>query len=269
MRRTALLVTIVALASMALAAPAFAAAPTGDLYANRTTIASLPFTESVDTTEATTDANDTEAVGPCGPVPTDASVWYEYTAASDAGFLVDTNSSTYSTGIVVATGSPGSFQLVTCNAGAIAVPSIPGETYAILVFDYQGDGGGNGGTLDITVADVPPPPVLDVTVAPTGHFDSKTGVATIHGTVTCTGGDFEGKSFIDVQLTQAIGRIRLSGEGFTTFSCDGTTQAWSAEVFSSAGKFAGGKATVAMFAVATGPGGSDVVDATMSVTLKK
>jgi len=269
MRRAALLITIVALASMALAAPAFAAAPTGDLYANRTTIASLPFTQAIDTTEATTDADDAEAVAPCAPVPTDASVWYEYTATSDAGFIVDTNSSTYSTAIVVATGSPGSFDFVTCSAGSVFVPSVPGVTYAILVFDYQGDAGGNGGTLTISVADVPPPPVLDVTVAPTGHFNAKTGTATIHGTLSCTGGDVEGKNFIDVQVGQTVGRIRFSGEGFTTYSCDGSARTWSAEVFSSTGKFAGGKATVSMFAVASGTGGSDVVEATTTVTLKK
>jgi hypothetical protein len=269
MRRISLLITIVALASLGLAVPVLAAAPSGDLYATRTTIATLPFNESVDTTEATTDADDVAAAADCGAPATDASVWYEYTATSDAGFLVDTNSSTYSTGIIIATGVPGSFVLLTCGPGAVSVPGTTGETYAILVFDYQGDGGGNGGTLNIAVGEIPPPPVLDVTIASSGQFNAKTGVATIHGTVTCTGGDEDGKNFIDVQLTQSIGRFRFSGGGFATFACDGSTQTWSAEVVSSTGKFAGGKATVTLFAVATGSGGSDVVDATATVTLKK
>jgi len=269
MRRSALLITIVALASLGLAVPVLAAAPSGDLYATRTAIATLPFSESVDTTEATTDANDTEAAVGCGAPATDASVWYEYTATSNAGFLVDTNSSTYSTGIIIATGVPGSFVLLTCGPGAVSVLSTTGQTYAILVFDYQGDGGGNGGTLNISVGEVPPPPVLDVTIARTGQFNSKTGTATIHGTLTCTGGDLEGKNFINVLVEQTVGRFRFSGEGFTTFSCDGTTHTWSAEVFSSAGKFAGGKATVTMFAVASGSGGSDYVDATATVTLRR
>jgi hypothetical protein len=269
MRRIALLITIVALASLGLAVPVLAAAPSGDLYATRTTIAALPFSESVDTTEATTDADDAEAAADCGAPETDASVWYEYTATSDAGFLIDTNSSTYSTGIIVATGVPGSFGLLTCGPGAVLVPATSGETYAILVFDYQGDGGGNGGTLNIAVGEIPPPPVLDVTIASSGKFNAKTGVATIHGTVTCTGGDESGKNFIDVQLTQSIGRFRFSGEGFTTFACDGTAQNWSAEVFSSSGKFAGGKASVTMSAVACASGGCDTVDVTATVTLKR
>ena len=66
MRRSALLITIVALASLGLAVPVLAAAPSGDLYATRTAIATLPFSESVDTTEATTDANDTEVAVGCG-----------------------------------------------------------------------------------------------------------------------------------------------------------------------------------------------------------
>jgi hypothetical protein len=269
MRRSALMITIVAIASLGLAVPVFAAAPTGDLYVDRTVVGAIPFAESVDTTEATTDADDTEAAAQCGAPPTDASVWYEYTATSDAGFIVDTNSSTYSTGILVMTGSPGSFSLLTCGAGSVFVSSTGGETYAILVIDYQGDGGGNGGTLNIGIDEVPPPPVLDVTIASSGGFNAKTGAATIRGTLSCTGGDVEGKNFIDVQVGQQIGRIKFSGEGFTTFPCDGTAQTWSAEVFSSTGKFAGGKATVTMFAVASGPGGGDFVEATATVTLKK
>lgn len=269
MRRTTLLITIVALASLGLAVPVLAAAPSGDLYAARTVIATLPFTASIDTTEATTDGDDAEANAQCGAPATDASVWYEYTATSDAGFVVETNNSSYSAGILVATGSPGSFVVLACGPFSVFVPATSGETYAILVFDYQGDGGGNGGTVDIGVAEVPPPPVLDVTIASSGAFNAKTGSATIHGTVTCTGGDEYGKNFLQVQVTQSIGRIRFTGDGFADFACDGTARTWSAEVFSSSGKFAGGKASVTMYAVACGRGGCDQVDATARVTLKR
>jgi hypothetical protein len=269
MRRIALLITIVALASLGLAVPVLAAAPSNDLYVARTAIDTLPFIESIDTTEATTDADDAEANAQCGAPATDASVWYEYTATSDAGFVAQTNNSTYAFGIIVATGSPGNFAVVGCSAFEAFVPATTGETCAILVFDFDASDGGNGGTVDIGVAEVPPPPVLDVTIASTGKFNAKTGSATIHGTVSCSGGDEYGKTFIDVQVTQSIGRIRFTGEGFTTFACEGTAQTWSAEVSSSSGKFAGGKASVTMFGVACGSGGCDEVDATASVTLKK
>lgn len=269
MQRAVLFLAMLALGSLGLATPVLAATPSNDLYAGRTVISATPFTDSIDTAEATTDADDAEANAQCGAPATDASVWYEYVATSDAGFIVDTNSSSYSTGIIVATGGPGSFAVFTCGPGSAFVSATTGETYAILVFDYQGDGGGNGGTLNIRIGDVPPPPVLDVTIASSGSFNAKTGAATIRGTVSCTGGDVYGKNFIDVQVGQQIGRFKFSGEGFTTFPCDGTAQTWSAEVFSSTGKFAGGKATVTMFAMATGIGGSAEVQATATVTLKK
>jgi hypothetical protein len=269
MRRSALLITIVALASLGLAVPVLAAAPTADTYAGRTTITTLPFIETIDTTEATTDADDAEANAQCGAPVTDASVWYEYTATSDAGFVVETGNSSYSAGLLVATGSPGSFVVVTCSPSSVFVPSTTGETYAILVFDDQYDGEGNGGTVDVAISEVPPPPVLDVTIASSGKFNAKTGSATILGTLSCTGGDVDGKNFIDVQVGQTVGRVRFNGEGFTTFACDGSTQTWSAEVFSSSGKFAGGKATVTLFAIACGNGGCDEVQATANVTLKK
>jgi hypothetical protein len=269
MRRSALLITIVALASLGLAVPVSAAAPSSDSYAGRTTITTLPFTEAIDTTEATTDADDADLAAQCGGgFPTDASVWYQYTTSSDSGFRVVTYDSSYSTGVIIATGGPGSFVLQSCGTGGEA-PGVPGLTYTILVFDYQGDGGGNGGTLDIEVSEIPPPPALDVQIGSAGRFNAKTGSATIQGTLTCAGGEVDGKNFIDIQLTQSVGRFHFSGEGFTTFACDGTAQTWSAEVFSSSGKFAGGKAAVTMFAIACGAGGCAEVQSTATVSLKK
>ncbi len=269
MQRAALLISIVALASLGLVGPVLAAAPGSDLYAGRTSIVSIPFIDSVDTTEASTDADDAEANAQCGAPVTDASVWYEITATSNGALLVDTYASDYSTGVLVATGAPGSLAVLTCAPGSASFATSTGETYAILIFDDQGDGGGNGGNLGITVSEVPPPPVLTVTIAAAGQFNARTGAATIRGTVTCTGGDESGKNFIDVQVSQSIGRIKFSGQGFTEFACDGTAHPWAVDVLSSSGKFAGGKASVTLFAVACGQGGCDNVDAEARVTLKR
>jgi hypothetical protein len=53
------------------------------------------------------------------------------------------------------------------------------------------------------------------------------------------------------------------------FACDGAAHPWSAEVFSSTGKFAGGKATVMLFAAACAAGGCAEVDAQATVTLRR
>ncbi len=55
----------VAIAALAMAAPAAAAPPSNDTFAGATTISSLPFSDTVDTTQATTDADDIVAAA-CG-----------------------------------------------------------------------------------------------------------------------------------------------------------------------------------------------------------
>ena len=60
MKRIAMLVGLTAILNLALISPVLAAAPTNDTYTGRTVIGSLPFTDTVDTTEATTDADDAE-----------------------------------------------------------------------------------------------------------------------------------------------------------------------------------------------------------------
>lgn len=251
MKRIAILFSVLMISSLLAAAPALAAAPTNDTYAGRDPIA-IGDSLSVDTSEATTDADDTEMNAFCGAPAMDASVWYELTATADGFIGVDVSASTYSAGVFVATGSPGSFEVLACAPGATAFEAVAGQTYAILAIDDQSDGGGNGGMLEIQVAELPPPPVIDLTVDKSGRFDSKTGSATISGTVNCTGGPAE-FSFIDVFVRQVVGRFYIDGGGFIEgFACDGTTQAWSAEVFGFNGIFKGGKALAVSFAFACG-----------------
>ena len=264
MKRLAFLV-VVALCSLGLAAPVLAAAPLNDTYATRHVIDALPFSDSLDTSEATTDALDAEA-NSCGAPFIDASVWYELVPESDAPILIDSQGSDYAVGIIVLTGTPGSFTLQACGATGVIVGAGAGVPLTILVFDY--DGQGNGGNLSLTASLVPPPPVIDLTVNPAGSFNSRTGVATIRGLVTCSSGIDGGKNIINVQLSQTVGRFKFSGEGWTDFACDGTAHAWSVEVGAANGKFAGGKASVSAFAFACA---FECGEATVerSVTLKK
>jgi hypothetical protein len=252
MKRLVVLISVVALWSLAFATPALAAAPGSDTYAGRIVVSVLPFSDSLDTTDATSDADDAEANASCGAPATDASVWYEL-AGTDGGILVDVSASDYSAGVIVAIGSPGGLLTVACGQGAVAFFAASGETYAIIAFDDQLDGAGNGGLLDITIDVAPPPPTVDVTVNPVGQFNNLTGSATISGTLTCTGEAFF--TDIGVQLTQNVGRFTITGFG-GIFSeapvCDGTAQPWSVEVFGQTGKFKGGRAVAVTFAFACG-----------------
>jgi hypothetical protein len=249
-RRTAVAALVLTTAVITTGAPAFAAPPSNDTYAGRQVV-SIGFSDTVDTSEATTDADDAAMNATCGAPATDASVWYEITPASDGGIAVDVSESSYSAGVLVATGNPtDGFQIVTCAPGAAGWFAQAGETYAVLAIDDQFDGGGNGGTLRINVTEIPPPPEIDVTVNRFGTFNSKTGSATISGTVTCTGdAQFAG---LDTEVRQNVGRFTITGFGFTEVFCDGATRPWTLEVTPFNGKFAGGKAVSVTFAFACG-----------------
>lgn len=252
--RTTFLATLVATAaSLSIGLPAaMGLTPSNDEFGGATP-ASIGFSEELDTTEATTDALDAEANSGCGAPNTDASVWYSYTAAADGGVIVDVSQSSYFAGAIVVSGAPGAFTLEACGPDATIFAATAGTTYHILAFDDQFDGGGNGGTLRISISDAPPPPAVDVTVNPIGYVNAKTGIATVSGTITCSDAQF-----VDVftQLDQRIGsRATVSGFGgfFADGSiCDGTAKPWTSEVIPQGGSFAGGKSASFTFSIACG-----------------
>lgn len=260
-----------ALTSITMAgSPALAAAPGNDSYAGAVAITSLAFNTSLDTTEATTDADDVEVNTDCGAPATDASVWYSFTPSADTALVADVSSSSYSAGVSVATGAPGSFALVTCGPGAVAWDAASGVTYTILVFDDQLDGDGvAGGMMSLSVDVMPPAPSIEATVDPIGTFNARTGSVTLTGTVTCDAS--AGFASLDLMLSQQVGRFIVRGYGYAEAACDGTPQAWSAEVFGDNGLFKGGKAVNVTFAFACNLGGcSDYgIETTVRLTGKK
>jgi hypothetical protein len=228
-------------------ATAWAAVPTNDTIAGATPISALPFTATLDTTQATTDAGDASLNADCGAPATEASVWYSYTAPADGAVVIDVSQSSYSAGVIVASGTPGSLFIDTCGPGAVAETVTAGETVYIMAFDDT-PGSGNGGTLQISVDNAPPPPDLSVSVDPVGSFNSHTGVATISGSVTCTGGDFV---VLETDLRQKVGRVAITGFGTAALPCDGTYR-WSIDVLGDNGRFGGGKVATVDISFACG-----------------
>lgn len=240
-----------ALTSLAVVgSPAVAAPPGNDTYVGAESIASVPFSTSLDTTEATTDADDDELNTVCGAPAMDASVWYSFTSPDDSAYLADASASDYSAGVFVATGAPGSFEVLACGPGGAGWQAVSGETYSIVVIDDQEDGGGNGGQMELSVDIAPPPPVLEVTVNNTARFDAKTGSAILSGTIMC-GSDAE-FAFLETTVTQRVGRLLIRGSGGTEVTCDDTTRPWELEVIGDNGLFKGGKALTATFSAACG-----------------
>jgi hypothetical protein len=247
--RRLLVVTVAALTLGVSPAVVLAAAPGNDTFGAATT-ASIGFSETIDTSDATTDADDAQLNASCGAPATDASVWYAI-AGSDQVVVVDVSASDYTAGALVGVGTHGNLDTVACGPSMTAFYAAAGTTYYVLAIDDQGDGGGNGGSLTISFSAAPPPPSIDFTVDPVGRVNTRTGVATITGTVTCQDSDFVE---IDVDARQPVGRfvIRGFGSSFQFGTCDGTTHPWSADIYPDNGKFAGGKTLTASFSFGCG-----------------
>jgi hypothetical protein len=251
LRRCAAMAALVFGTLVATAVPAWAAAPDNDSYAGRTVVGSLPFSQTLDTNEASTEPADSPLNGLCGDPVTDASVWYEVTAESAGTMLLDFTQSSYTVGAVVASGSPGNWTLADCVLGRGTWQAAAGQTYTILAFDNQWDGGGNGGVLNVSLDWGPPAPTLDMTVDRYGEADPNPGIAKLSGTATCSNAQ---DAAVSVFLSQPVGRVAtISGYGYSGLICDGAAHHWAAEVYpDSGGKFAGGKATLAAYASACG-----------------
>jgi hypothetical protein len=165
--------------------PALAAAPSNDTFAGARLV-TLGFNEILDTTEATTDDIDAQLLQTCEAPAAIASVWYALDG-DGSRVLIDGRDSDYTAALIVVSGSPGNFTLVTCGAFSVAFDSEAGTRYYVMAFDLQDDGGGNGGALKIAFSESLLPD-LDFSVDSDGRLNSRRGSATISGSYTCTAG---------------------------------------------------------------------------------
>lgn len=249
MRRIRLLAVLVCvstvLGGIATAGPAAASAPpSNDTITGARVVPSLPFSNTVDTTGATTgpadaqlNASNPACTNPFSPT-LNKTVWYKFTAGSAGGLGVDASASNYTVGVGIATGTPGALTVVACGLGTAVTPTVSGTTYWINASDLFAN---TGGTLHIKFLVPPPPPTLNVTA--TGGTVDRSGAATITFAYTCTNAT-TGDGFIS--LTQTVGRFSISGFGFfnDVANCDGSPHIWSATVVATNGKFSGGKAAL-------------------------
>jgi hypothetical protein len=162
---------------------AAAAPPSNDTEAGAVAIVSLPFTDSIDTSDAT----------PGGPriCSTRASVFYSFRSSARLRVQIDLIGSEYDTTLGVYTrDASGAAERVDCNkntfgdAAAVRFRARPGVTYFIMVGAGR-YGDGEGGPLTLT-ADKVSNVELEYAVAITGGTtDPSTGIATLSGTLTC------------------------------------------------------------------------------------
>jgi hypothetical protein len=104
--------------------------PPNDDIADATITSALPYTDSVDTTTATTEPSD--PVPSCSSSYQSKSVWYQFTPTEDGTIVADTHTD-YRSMLSAWTGSPGAFAEVDCNYNS----STTGD--AQIIFPVTGD----------------------------------------------------------------------------------------------------------------------------------
>jgi hypothetical protein len=263
-RRFAIALVAMPLLLMLQAEGAAAAPPSNDTFVGATPTV-LGFSDELDTTEATTDADDAQLNAVCGKPATDASVWYAFTTAVDTEVVVDVSQSSYSAGLLVGTGTQGSLVTFACGSGSVQFSATAGTTYYVLAVDEQLDGV-NGGTLRISFNEPPPPTTVEIAVDAVATFNARTGVATITGTYSCSNGTFInvlGEARQEVRPSTVVAPFRFFDAG----TCDGTTRSWSAFADPESGSFLGGKATTLTLAQSCGDLGCDVAFEARTVML--
>ena len=150
--RSALVFVFAALA-LALPSAGSAAPPSNDDFANATAVGPLPFSESVDLSEATLENG--EPGGNCWPLG--GSAWYKLEPAQTTRLQI-TSSAGFNKVVNVyrQTGSGlGGLSFVACGYEGNATPELQGGgTYYVQIARASWTG---GGTLDLSLAVVPPP----------------------------------------------------------------------------------------------------------------
>ena len=222
---------------LAVVAPAYAQPPSNDDFDAATAFTTLPFTDAVDTTEATTADDDPDCVG------NGHTVWYAFTPASDVEVTANTFGSDYDTTLSVYTGTRGALEQIACNDDSgslqsrVAFDATGGTTYFLMVGSFFDS---PGGSLVFNAFVLPPPLELGLTIDPTGEV-TRSGVATIHGTLTCSR-EAPGVPILGT-IRQQLGKKVAVSSFLVTIDCDGS-ESWSATAIGETAAFRKGNAQV-------------------------
>jgi hypothetical protein len=212
--------------------------PSNDDFENATPIPTLPFSDTLDTTLATTAPDD--PFDPCVSGQGSGSVWYTGTAGANFPVGLDTYGTDHYTSTAVYTGTRGALTLVGCSslgANNFGFQAVAGTTYYIEVVGY-GPNGGSAGQLQFHVRQGPT--VTGFAINKAASVNNASGVAKISGTISC---DLDATATISGTLRQKLNRYTvITGTFSITTSCSPGGNAWSAQVVGNNGPYGGGQA---------------------------
>jgi len=176
MRRNLLILVGLTL-SMLYGGVAFAEAPSNDNQANALDVARLPYTHTVDITEATQEPDDLH----CGTLPGGNTVWYKITPVKDLTIGFHTETEVEELSLSIFAGSPASLIMLYCSYSPYnSLEASAGTTYYLQMATCCGS---PGGPVTITIQDVPELSV-DLRIEHRGLINGE-GSAEVSGKVRC------------------------------------------------------------------------------------
>jgi hypothetical protein len=237
---------------------AFALPPSNDDFGSATVISSLPFSDSLNTAEATRAGDDPDCAA------SSHTVWYTFTPDKDITVQANTFGSDYDTILCLYTGSQGSLDNPATNDDAsfdtkqsqISFDATAGQTYFFMVGSPYGGPGGNL-VFNIDEGSPPPPPPrefnMEVSINPIADVQPRTGLVTIGGTIDCS----EPASIsISGEVVQISGQRTVKGSFSQSVVCgpavEGQPGPWFASLQGQNGAFVAGRASVNVFAEGCG-----------------
>ena len=250
---------------LATALPAAASVPSNDDISNATVIASLPFHDIADISQATFDPSTDQSFCFGG----DHTVWYTFTPASDERVAVDPSNSitNVALSVDVFTGSPGALSFVGCGTGGAGhgpgfiLNATGGVTYWIMA---SAPSSGTVTNLDLWVYLAVAP---QATFSVTGGRRDPAGNVTVSGTLDCSGTVPNGVS-VGGTVSQPVGRLNSVTANFATRITCAHGLTWTALAQPATGRFVGGPATINAFVSACNLAGCGGGNITAVVRLK-
>ena len=139
--------------TIVMAPQASAVPPSNDDFDAATLVDTLPFTDTVDVAEATRAGDDPSCAG-----SDDHTVWYVFTATSDATLVANTAGSDFDNTLSAWRGARGSLEELACSFERIQLTVLAGQTVHFMAAGFAGE---LGGTLALNIDLLPPPPPND------------------------------------------------------------------------------------------------------------